>query len=208
MSLLEEKYTVVGWHNERYFMTAKQLCERVLTDSKSDYNWIASATELVRVCTQPSFPQKYAQTIEIAILNCFASLETKKEFGGHREDTDDEAVCFCYRALFGVSEEADKARQNYLRAIIQGITRYHFGLFEFRHYGPTYHQICDEWKNSMFEKYSSEVHFNYDQLCQALHEDFDKTMKKAEEEGAFEEDDKKNRENTEKMARRIMEGFH
>lgn len=78
MSLLEEKYTVVGWHNERYFMTAKQLCERVLTDSKSDYNWIASAAELVRVCTQPSFPQEYAQAIEIAILNLLCQPRNQK----------------------------------------------------------------------------------------------------------------------------------
>lgn len=207
MSLLEKKYTIIGWHNEHYLMTAKELFERVQEDSKSDYNWIASATELVQVCNKPSFPQEYAQAIKIAILNCFASLETKKEFGGHREDMDDEAVCFCYHTLSGVSEEADTARQNWLRGIIKGVTIYHFGLFEFDHYGPTYHRICDEWKEAMFERYRAKHHLNFDQLRQTLHEDFDKTMKKSEEEGVFEEDDKKNREEMDKIARRIMQAF-
>lgn len=204
MSLFEEKYTIVGWHNEKHFMTAKRLLERVQEDIKSDYNWIASATELVRVCTQPSFPQEYARAIEIAILNCYASLETKRELGGHSEDTDSEAVAFCYRSLFGISEEANEARQKYLRAIIEGVTKYHFRLLEFNHHGPTYSKIRDEWKNAMLEKYGSEVHFNFDQLRQELHDDFDKVMKKAEEEGAFEEDDRASREADKKFWARIL----
>jgi len=207
MSLLEERYTIFGWHNEKYFMTAKQLWEQVQEDSKSDYNWIASATELVRACTQPSFPQEYAQAIKIAILNCFARLETKRELGGHSEDTDGEAVSFCYRSLSGVSEEADTARQNYLKAIIEGVTKYHFRLLEFNHYGPTYSKIRDEWKNTMLEKYGSEVHFNFDQLRQELHDDFDKVMKKAEEEGAFEEDDRAKQEADKNFWARILPGL-
>lgn len=47
MSFFEKKYKVTGWHGDTQSLTAKKLYERVLEDSKSDYNWVASATELV-----------------------------------------------------------------------------------------------------------------------------------------------------------------
>lgn len=199
MSLLEEKYTVIGWHNEEHFMTAKQLLKRVQEDSTSDYNWIASATELVRICTQPSFPQSYAHAIKIAILNCFANLELKRERSGYSEDTDNEAISFCYHTLSGVSEEADTAKQNYLKAIIEGVTRSHFRLFEFDHYGPTYRKLCNDWKDSMLKEYSPLSFLFFATLRQTLHEDFDKFMKKAEGEGCFKEDDKANQEKEKKL---------
>ena len=46
MSFFEKKYNVTGWRGDKHSLTAKQLYDRVLEDSKSDYNWIASATEL------------------------------------------------------------------------------------------------------------------------------------------------------------------
>ena len=78
MSLFEKKYTVVGWNGDIHTLSAKALYERVLADSKSDYNWIASATELVKVCNSPSFPEMYAQAIKIIILNCFANLDCRR----------------------------------------------------------------------------------------------------------------------------------
>ena len=79
MSFFKKKYKVKGWNGDTHSLTAKALYERVLEDSKSDYNWIASATELVRVCNDPCFPEMYSVGIKLIILNCFANLETKKE---------------------------------------------------------------------------------------------------------------------------------
>ena len=45
-----KKYHINGWRGKEYSLTAKELYERVMEDCKSNYNWIASATELVRVC--------------------------------------------------------------------------------------------------------------------------------------------------------------
>lgn len=47
MNSFEKKYNITGWKGKKYSLTAKQLYERVLEDSKSDYNWIASA---IRTC--------------------------------------------------------------------------------------------------------------------------------------------------------------
>lgn len=71
MSFFEKKYNVKGWYGDTYLLTAKALYKRVLEDSKSDYNWIASATELVRVCNDPEFPEVYAVGIKLIILNWF-----------------------------------------------------------------------------------------------------------------------------------------
>ena len=55
MSLSEKKYKITGWHGDTQVLTAKNLYERVLEDSKSDYNWLASAAEIVRVCNEPDW---------------------------------------------------------------------------------------------------------------------------------------------------------
>ena len=199
MSLFEKKYHVVGWDGKEHSITAKKLYERVMKDCESDYNWIASATELVRVCKQFKFPEKYAQEIQIAILNCFANLETKKEIGSHQEPTDADAVNFCYNSLAGTSEEANRVRQKYLKAVIEGITKYHFRLLEFNHYGPTYHRICEEWKRVKFEEYGSMSSLDFKKLRKALDAEFDKIMKTAEEEGAFQKDDEKHLEEMRKF---------
>lgn len=190
----EQGYRIVDWHGKEHRLTAKELYERVMEDCKSDYNWIASATELVRICNEFGFPQEYAQAIKIAILNCFANLETKKELEGYQEPTDADAVQFCYDSLADVSEEANKVRQKYLKAVIEGITRYHFRLLEFFHYGPTYHKICEEWKRVKFEEYSHISSLDFKKLRKALDDEFDKTMRTAEEEGVFQKDDEKNLE--------------
>ena len=194
MSLFKKKYHLYGWDGKKYSFTAKKLYERVMKDSESDYNWIASATELVRVCKQFEFPEKYAQKIQIAILNCFANLENKREIASRQRPTDGQAVNFCYDSLANVSDEANRVRQKYLKAVIEGIARYHFCALEFNHCGPTYHKICEEWKRVKFEEYSSIASLDFNKLRKALDAEFDKMMKTAEEEGVFQKDDEEHLE--------------
>ena len=94
--------------------------------------------------------------------------ETKKEVESHQEPTDADAVNFCYNALADVSEEANKARQKYLKAVIEGIVRYHFRFRDFDHYGPTYHKICEEWKKIKFEEYGHISSLDFKKLRKAL----------------------------------------
>ena len=191
MSLLKNKYTITGWRGDEYSLTAKKLYERVMKDSESDYNWIASATELVRVCKHFKFPEGYAQEIKIAILNCFANLETKKEIGSYQEPTDADAVNFCYNSLADVSEEANKVRQKYLKAVIEGIVKYHhFDPLEL-FIGPTYHKICEEWEKIKFEEYGHISSLDFTKLRKVLDDEFDKIVRTADEEGAFQKDEDK-----------------
>ena len=147
MNFFEKKYNVTGWRGDKHSLTAKQLYDRVLEDSKSDYNWIASATELVRVCNDPCFPEMYAVGIKIIILNCFANLELQKEYPSKREPTDAEAVCSCYNSLPTTDETAKKVKEKYLTAVITGITRYTQSEVCLPiHVGTTYKQKVEEWK--------------------------------------------------------------
>ena len=201
MSFFEKKYNVTGWRGDKHSLTAKQLYDRVLEDSKSDYNWIASATELVRVCNDPCFPEMYAVGIKIIILNCFANLELQKEYSSRREPTDAEAVYSCYNSLPTTNETAKKVKEKYLTAVITGITRYTQSEVRLPiHVGITYKQKVEEWKKKKFDEYVSAVTIlNFDQLREDLYADFDKMVKTAEEEGAFEKDDKEYREELRKF---------
>lgn len=194
MSFFEKKYEIKGWNGNTHSLTAKQLYERILADSKSDYNWIAPATELVRVCNEPYFPEIYSQGIKLIILNCFANLELQKEYPSNRKKTDNEAVYSCYHSLLSTDETVIKVKEKYLTAIITGIIRYTKDEVRFPiHIGATYTKICEDWKKAKFDEYASKEKINFEKLREDLYDDFEKTIRTAEEEGLFDEDDEDRR---------------
>lgn len=207
MSFVEEKYMVTGHHGDTYSLTAKQLYERILDDSKSDYNWIASASELVRICKKTGFPNKYALAIECAILNCFANIEHRANCGGDRyidKPADQEAVQECYNSLYQVEdEEAISARKRYLAEMIARASD--IRIFDpFYHPGPTFRKLRKDWIKSKLQEYISQERIDFKQLVEVLHNEFVKLIKKAEADGAFDEDDKAERESWKKCYAEIL----
>lgn len=189
----EHKYKLKGWRGKEYSLTAEELYNRVLADSQSDYNWIASATELVKVCNEPYFPEIYANGIKLIILNCFANLELKKEYPTNKERTDNDAVYSCYHSLPSKDETVIKVKEKYLTAIIEGIIRYSKDEVRFPiHMGPAYRKVCDDWKKAKLEEYSSKVKIDFEKLREDLYDDFEMTIRKAEKNGIFAEEDKEN----------------
>ena len=202
MSFLEKKYMVTGHHGDIYSLTAKQLYERVLNDSKSDYNWIASASELVRICRKTSFPTEYALAIKCAILNCFANIEQRANCGGDcyiNKSADQEAVQECYNSLYGVEdEEAILARRRYLAEIVAtaSYTRIFDSLY---HPGPKFRKLRKDWNKSKVQEYISKEKIDFKQLIEVLHGEFVEIIKKAEVDGAFEEDERAEKESWKKF---------
>lgn len=192
MLFSERRYLINGWNGKEYYLTAKQLWERVMKDSMSNYNWIASATELTKVCLNDDFPKEYAEMIKTAILNCFAELELKKEVPSRGESTDSEWVHYCYNSLTSDNRRIIEAKQKYLRAVIESVRKYYFELPIY--HGPAYEKVCEEWVNSQFDDWKDQKDINFDILVKELKEDFGETIKKADEEGTFEEDMKKHQE--------------
>ena len=197
MSFVEEKYMVTGHHGDTYSLTAKQLYERILDDSKSDYNWIASASELVRICKKTSFPAEYALAIKCTILNCFTNIEHRANCGGDRyidKPADQEAVQECYNSLYQVEDEkAISARKRYLAEMIARASdiRIFDSLY---HPGPTFRKLRKDWIKSKVQEYIFQEKIDFKQLVEVLHNEFVKIIKKAEVDGAFDEDDKAERE--------------
>lgn len=192
MSFLEQKYHVSGWRGKKYNLTAKELYERVLEDSKSNYNWIAPAAELVSVCESAGFPEGYAQEIKILILNCFAKLELVDDVPARARTSDKEAVYHCYNTLDSTDEAVIAVKRKYLMAIIEWAVKYveYAYLYLRCHPGsPAYPQICSKWKDQKFLENFQKEKINFKKLRKKLCKDFDNTITAAENAGVFEKDD-------------------
>lgn len=187
MEIMKKLYAVEGWRGYVHFLTAEELYERVMEDSKSNYNWIASATELVRICSKKSFPKEYANEIKIAILNCFANIWLDSDEESRCLDTDYAAVSYCYSSLSEGNEKIIIAKQNYLRSVIKAVALNHYELPI--HFGPIYLKMRDEWIESKFDENINREKIDRDFL-EYLNEDFDTMIKNAEKEGVLEEEDK------------------
>lgn len=194
MSFFEKKYTFVGHRREMHMMTAKQLCERIVQDSKSDYNWIAPASELVRVCELLSFPTKYALTIKVAILNCFANIENRANSGGDRYFTkpaDAEAVQKCFNSMYGVNrEDVVLARRYYLTEMLKyaTYTRVFDSLY---HPGETFRKLREDFITTKVEENISKKEVDFNTLVESSKNEFAETVKVADSKGAFVEDEEK-----------------
>ena len=89
-----------------HFWTAKKIYKRVVKDADaSKYNWITSATELVKVCKKTDFPEYYAKEIKLAILECFTYFENNGRYSTVTQPTDDDDVHYCYNTLTSAEDE-------------------------------------------------------------------------------------------------------
>ncbi len=189
MSFFEKKYLVLSYDSGACLLTAKQLCERVVNDSKAgDFNWITSATELVSICKKTSFPNEYALVIKCAILNCFANIVHRATCGNERyiDETDQAAVQECYNSLYEVEDQrAILARQRYLAEVIAYVSSHYY-----YYRGPSFLKLEDRWRKSKFREYIPQEKIDFNQLEKQLKADFDNFIKKAEIDGTLEEDKK------------------
>ena len=189
-----KRFLIIDSNEKKYSLTAKQLFEKVLKDTRTNLNWSIPVSELTSICSQADFPEQYAQEIKIAIISYFSELETKHNFPSHHKNSDEEAVYFCYNSLLADEPKVASVKQKYVHAIIEGVTKYHFTLIEFNHFGPTYNKICEEWKQARFQEFYSPI-IDFPQLRSVLHSSFDKTMRDAESRGVFKLEDDKRFEN-------------
>lgn len=197
MSIFKKRYCIKGWEKGTiFFLTAEEIYRRVMKDSKSDYNWFAPATELVKVCDKPDFPELYAREIKIAILNCFANLEKEMRRIGlnsfknleeekNEEKSQDEAVYSCYHSLSNTNAKSANAKRRYLEAKIKSIM-YAVALVNG---SPTYKTFREEWEKRKVEEYASKEEIDFEQLKKECEADFQEAYKKATDEGLFEEEE-------------------
>ena len=184
---MKKKYLVNGWHGHRYWMRADELHLRVMNDSKeSNFNWIASATELMRICNKQDFPDDYATDIKVAILNCFANLEGSR-CGCYQEPTDQKAVQEAYNSLPNSDSRCLKVKRKYLYSVISAVESDYYEMPI--HCGDTYTKFTNNWVEKWFTKFSKEEQIDFEWLRKLLNADFEKELLLLEHSGALEEED-------------------
>lgn len=186
MSLFEKRYIVEDMNGKKYFITAKRLSEQVVA-----HNLIVPIVKLVKLCSEPDFPEEYAQKIKIQVLKYATTFENKRAPMDSLNLEDDYAVSICYNSLAETTEEtAIIARYKYLFAIINSVTKWHFSPMEFKHYhGRNYRRICEKWKRTKFKRYCTMLEIDFTKLRERLNLSFDKVMRTAEAKGTFRGDD-------------------
>ena len=104
-------FTFKDHFDKEHTMRAATIHKYIMEQSQeSDYEWIAPALELVKICKDERFPRKYAVDIEMAILTCFANIEARVNRGGDKRVTkanDALAVQYCYDELGRLMSSTD-----------------------------------------------------------------------------------------------------
>ena len=181
------RYTVRGWNHVCYQMRADELHLRVMNDSKeSDYNWIASATELMRICRFKDFPEEYADDIKRAVLNCFSNLEGLPECG-YKLPTDDDAIEYAYNSLLSNVPENLAVKSKYLAAVISAVESNYFVVPIYS--GETYRKFVHQWKKKWFDEYITWSYVCFKRLRVKLDYDLEDEITKLEKSGALKEDE-------------------
>lgn len=68
-------FYITDHYGNEHVMSDKALRDKIIEQSKkSNYNWLAPADELIKVCNNPKFDRTYAKDILMAIVNCYANL--------------------------------------------------------------------------------------------------------------------------------------
>jgi len=172
-------YRINGLH-KKYFKTAKQLYKRVLNDSESKQEWIASYAELVKVCQKQKFPRKYAKEIMICILNASSNSDsnTKRIHSSTELSEDEKAKYFCYKQLAkSTDEKAITSRATFFASIIDNMIEN--GPRDIRFLilrDEIYNEICSEWKKTMMEMFYKDELVNIENIKSFLEIDFYNTI--------------------------------
>lgn len=149
-------YKINKLNGSTRYMSAKQIYKRILKDSYSEKEWMASVPEIIRICEEADFPKEYAEKIKICILKYFANVEInkKEKLKCHMQIGTNTALKDCYNSMrTSKNQNVICAREKYFEAILKSVIRGFDTLQIPSRFDPKYKQICNNWKQDMFEEY-------------------------------------------------------
>ena len=184
------------WREGKKYFTAKKLLDRIRKDRLSDYNWVASASELVKTCNLPYFPAEARAEIEDSILECFANISVPSLYEpSYSEPGDKLAVFTCYQ-----DSQNEELKNRFLSELIRRyiILSYGDGGKELYYFGDKH----DEFENSWSKRILSELHnrelnseeIDYIAWEKSLLSRYEEDYDFADSEGYFESDHEAQRE--------------
>ena len=170
-------FLLTDWHGNTYPISDKRLRDRVLKDaSKSKYDWIASAEELLNTCNKKGFNESYAIDIKAAIMDCFASFLYSGDL-----PRDIKYAYQAFNELNGNSDDVSKsARYNLLNAFI-----YRRTLFSYINFSTddTYYRLREEWRKNKIKELLNESYIDFYELSDSLSKEYNEYMNEQEKKG-------------------------
>ena len=178
------KIWITDWHDTRREMTPDELLERIRKDSKSNWNWLAPATEIVKAISGSDFPEPIANELKGIILKCFADI-LLSDYSGTEKSTDQIAVAYCYYSLHGKAGKHIKRlyRKNLIRATIS-----YTGLWAIHTRGKEYYAFCREWEKDALQHFTRRFGVDFMRFRINIETDFKSALERAEAAGQFEND--------------------
>ncbi len=179
------KVWITDWHGNRHEMTPEDLLERIKNDSKSNWNWLAPATEIVKTISDPEFPEPVANKLKGIILKCFAELLLTNVYG-HEESTCQLAVAYCYYSVHGRAEKRIKRlyRENLLKSVIM----YSHGASPYGACSKEWRTFCSKWKKDALQCFTKRFGVDFMRFKANAEADYEKSIQAADKAGAFEND--------------------
>lgn len=197
------KVWITDWHDCRHEMTPEELFERIKRESRSNWNWLAPATEIVKTISDPDFPEPIANELKKIILRCYADT-LLSNIKGEEKPTDQIAVAYCYYSLHGKASKRLKRhyRRNLIKAAMRSVSR---RLVSAHIHGEQYRTFCDQWEQEAIQHFTGRwFGIDFMRFRAKIEADFEKSLKQAIEAGEFAEDEARYRAGMKKVAEALV----
>lgn len=179
------KIWITDWRNNRHEMSPNELLNRIKSDSETNWNWFAPASEIVKAISDPKFPEPIANELKGIVLKCFAEL-LLSDIGSTRKSTDQLAVAYCYYSIHGKSGKQIKRlyRENLLKSVI----KYSFWVKPVGADGEEWHTFYDDWKKDALRHFTKRFGVDFMRFRANIEADYTKSVQRADKAGKFEND--------------------
>lgn len=182
----DSKIWITDWHGNRHRMTPEDLLKRIRSDSASNWNWLAPATEIVKTISDPKFPEPIANELKGIVLKCFAEI-LLSDIVSNGKSTDQLAVAYCYYSIHGKAGKQIKRlyRKNLLKRVIK---HSHW----VKPYGAEEWQaFCMSWMKDALQRFTALFGIDFMRFEANIKAHYERAVRHADEVGMFENDKNK-----------------
>jgi len=191
-----------------HIMTARSIrrkIKRAVKKNKNNYEWIASPKELLFICNNQDFPEKYALEIKAGIVSSYSNSIF---VANNPEDAYNySAVYEAYNSLYGIEDERIiEIRYNFLEAFLRQIQILSYQFLY--HKSEEYSKICVEWKKRRLKELFPKSNLDFPSLTKSLLDDFNETILRAKEIGYIKKTNPNEKEERIKQIQEAVKGFY
>ncbi len=179
------KCWITDWNGDSHEMTPERLLERIRNDSKSNFNWLTPATEIVRTVSDPEFPEPIANELKCIVLKCFAELLVSDQYG-HEKSTDQLAVAYCYNSVHG--KAGKRIKRLYRKNLIESVTRRSSELKPYNVCGKEWHTFREEYEKNLLQNFPTRIGSDFMRFRSKVVSDYRRAIEAADKAGRFEND--------------------